>query len=165
MPVAAAPPELVTLTSMPALVWPTVTLPNASTGGADCRFAVGAAVPVPESAMTMLPPPVKLIVSDALSAPVPEGAYATLSAHDAPALIVAPQVLPLTTNSVALLLAKATPVAAAPPVLVTLTDWLPLVAPTVTVPNASEAGVAFNTATGAAVPVPDIATVTGEAPA
>ncbi len=74
MPVAAAPPELVMVTPMPALVAPTLTLPNASTGGAAVRLAVGAALPVPESAMTMLAPPVELIVSDAVSAPVPDGA-------------------------------------------------------------------------------------------
>ncbi len=72
--------------------------------------------------------------------------------------------LPLTTNSDALLLAKATPVAAAPPVLVSVTDLVPLVAPTVTVPKESEAGEAPSAATAAAVPVPDMATVTAEPP-
>ncbi len=85
--------------------------------------------------------------------------------HEEPASSVAPQLLPLTTNSLALLLTKAMPVACAPPVLVTLTACVALDAPTVTLPNASEVGVAPRLAVAAAVPVPDIAINTGDPPA
>ena len=56
----------------------------------------------------------------ALSAPTADGVYATLKVHDAPAASDVPQVLPLTSNSAALLLARVTEFAVAPPVLVTV---------------------------------------------
>ncbi len=94
----------------------------------------------------------------ALSAPAADGLYATFNVHVAPAPSVAPQLLPLTMNSVALLLPMFEIVAVAPPLLVTVMLCVALVAPTVTLPNASAEGEACSEAAAGAVPVPLIAT-------
>ena len=88
-------------------------------------------------------PPERLTVNVPLRAPEAEGLNAMLRVQFAPALIVAVHVLPLTTNSVALLLVKLTPVAAAEPELVIVTGVGALVAPTVTDPNVTGAGAAW----------------------
>ena len=80
-----------------------------------------------------------------------------MSAHEAPALSVVPQVLPITTNSVALLLLSAMPLAAAPPGFEMVTAMAALVWPTVMLPNASTGGDACRFAVGAAPPLPDSA--------
>src|SRR5204862_161124 len=70
------------------------------------------------------------MVSVALSAPGALGMYATLSAHEPPALSVTPHVLPLTRNSLGLLLLSAMPLAAAPPEFVMVSAAAALVWPT-----------------------------------
>jgi hypothetical protein len=58
-----------------------------------------------------------------------------LSVHEDPLAIVAPHVLPLTMNSLALLLAIATPTAFAVPLLVIVTATDAVVAPTLVAGN------------------------------
>src|SRR5436190_1563200 len=97
------------------------------------------------------------MVSVALSAPGALGMYATLSAHEPPALSVTPHVLPLTRNSLGLLLLSAMPLAAAPPEFVMVSAAAALVWPTVTLPKESTGGDPCRLATPAATPVPDSA--------
>jgi hypothetical protein len=61
-PVAAPPPVFLTVMAIAALVWPTVTVPKAASGGAADRLALGAAIPVPDNEMAMLPAPAELSV-------------------------------------------------------------------------------------------------------
>ena len=56
-PDAAAPPVFLTVTVVALLVRPTVTLPNATSGGDADRLADAAAVPFPDSEMLTVPPP------------------------------------------------------------------------------------------------------------
>src|SRR4029079_8226892 len=81
------------------------------------------------------------MVSVALAAPAAFGAYATLSVQDAPAASVEPQVL-VTGNSTLLLEVLVSPVASAVPELASVIVCAALVAPTSTLPNDSEAGIA-----------------------
>ena len=66
-----------------------------------------------------------------------------------------PQVLALTTNSAALALAIAKPLAAAVPVFVIVTERAPLDWPAVTLPNDSAVGDAESDAVPVGTPVPD----------
>lgn len=155
---------LATVTVVPGLVCPTVTLPNAIGAGVAVTFGVGAAEPVPDSATEIGVPPAKLTVSVPLSAAAAAGAYATLTVHDAPAASVEPHVFPESGNFTASLLATPRPVALAPPVLEIVTAFAAAVVPTVMLPNASEPGAAWTFGVAGAVPVPDMKTVTAEPP-
>ncbi len=55
-PDAAAPPVFRTVTVVALLVRPTVTLPNATSGGDAERLADAVAVPLPDSEMLTVPP-------------------------------------------------------------------------------------------------------------
>ena len=75
--------------------------------------------------------------------------------HVAPLASDVPQVLALTTNSAALALAIAKPLAAAVPVFVIVTERAPLDWPAVTLPNDSAVGDAESDAVPVGTPVPD----------
>src|ERR1035438_1455249 len=83
--------------------------------------------------------------------------------HEAPAASEVPQVL-ISTNEVAFVPPSAMElmVAAAVPVLLTVTTWAALVAAVTVAGKAIEAGVSFTTGAAAAAPVPIRVTVCGE---
>jgi hypothetical protein len=139
----AVPPMLVIVTVLAALVVDTVWLAKLIDAGIDSWPGVATALPVPVMPMPRPAPPERLTVNVPLRGPDPEGLKAMLRVQLAPALIVAVQVLALTTNSAALVLPKLTPVAAAEPALLIVTVVGVLVAPTVTDPNATGAGAAW----------------------
>jgi hypothetical protein len=138
----AVPPMLVIVTLFAALVVATVWLPKLMDAAIDNWPGVATVLPVPLMPMPSPAPPERLTVNVPLREPEAEGLNAMLKLQFAPALIVAVHVFALTTNSVALPLLKLTPVAAAEPALVIVTEVGELVAPTVTDPNATGAGAA-----------------------
>ena len=149
---AATVPVFCTVTVCAALVEPTFVEANVRLVGLAVNVAVPAAVPVPVNA-TVNGLLVALPVTDTEPVRVPAavGVNFTVTVHDAPAAIDEPQVFVCEKSPVA-----ATPetVAAAVPVLVTVTACVALVVPTVWLPNVSDDGLAVSVAEP---PPPDVA--------
>src|ERR1700727_2611510 len=110
----------------------------------------------------LVPVPVSGTVSDGLVAllatvrladapPAVVGVNVTLTVHEPPAAIDVPQVLVCANGAPALIEEM---LAAALPVLVTVTFWAAVVEPTASLPNATEVGEAVRVALPLLVPVP-----------
>jgi len=142
MLVAAPVPVFDTVIVCAPLVVPVATLPKASDGGVALTLGADAAWPVPEkltATVLALVPNVYV----ALCAPAALGLNETVSVHDAPAASEDTVVhVPVAGNCPASLFVRVLIVPAALPVLVIVVDCDALVAPTASVPNESEGGVA-----------------------
>jgi hypothetical protein len=150
-PDAASPPEFVTVTVCPALVFPTVVPGKLTADG--LRLSAGGNTPVPETATITggTPKPVLDTVTVPLWLPPTAGANTTNAVQLPPAASSGPHVPELMLKGAAA--AKNSPVSVPVPGFVTVNSCATLFDPTTTEPNASCTGVTTSCAAGSPFPV------------